>query len=397
MAKITVIARTRLGGEQPYGGLLWDGEKIRPNVLVIKGVEVPTYDITYYLRYTRQGKQKVENVGKVLADIYQRRRVIEATLAAESNGLTVTHGVGVTPTPTVVPSNRTTITNAVTAYLDDLRMAKRPHKSIQGKQKDLDLFMAVCADAVYLDQFQRSHVLAYKHHLEHQDYAPKSVENMMMSVVTFFNKRGVELGLEKADWPVYRDHDPEPYSDEEMVALLKNSTGRINLVVRTLVATGLREQELAHLTKADLDSRRKLVLIQPKTCAFCKDCSSRGSQWRPKTLEGIRDIPIGEGLLKELLALPDGLLFPSSTGRIEGHLLRDIQAVAKKAGVLYAKLHRFRDTFITNKIRDGVDIRTVQGWAGHKDINVTMATPHGSTDSLVRLESLLIGRTVATQ
>lgn len=36
------------------------------------------------------------------------------------------------------------------------------------------------------------------------------------------------------------------------------------------------------------------------------------------------------------------------------------------------KLHRFRDTFITNKLRDGVDVRTVQRWAGHEDVNVTM-------------------------
>ena len=36
------------------------------------------------------------------------------------------------------------------------------------------------------------------------------------------------------------------------------------------------------------------------------------------------------------------------------------------------KLHRFRDTFITNKIQDGVNIRTVQKWAGHEDVNETM-------------------------
>jgi hypothetical protein len=36
------------------------------------------------------------------------------------------------------------------------------------------------------------------------------------------------------------------------------------------------------------------------------------------------------------------------------------------------KLHRFRDTFITNKLRDGVDVRTVQRWAGPEDVNVTM-------------------------
>ena len=101
-------------------------------VRIIRAVAVPTSDITYYLRYTRQGKQKVENVGKVLADVYQRRRVVEATLAAESSGLTVTNGVGVTPTPMVVPKTEgPTISTAVTAYLDGLRVSRQPHKSIQ--------------------------------------------------------------------------------------------------------------------------------------------------------------------------------------------------------------------------------------------------------------------------
>lgn len=53
-------------------------------------------------------------------------------------------------------------------------------------------------------------------------------------------------------------------------------------------------------------------------------------------------------------------------------MLRRIQRAVKKSGVPRVKLHRFRDTFITNKLRDSVDVRTVQRWAGHEDVNVTM-------------------------
>jgi len=75
---------------------------------------------------------------------------VEATLKVEAGGLTVSEGQVVTPTPVVIPkANGEPIAKAVQAYLDDLRMAKRPHKSIVGKEKDLDLFMAVCTDAPY--------------------------------------------------------------------------------------------------------------------------------------------------------------------------------------------------------------------------------------------------------
>jgi len=85
--------------------------------------------------------------------------------------------------------------------------------------------------------------------------------------------------------------------------------------------------------------------------------------------------------VSELLVLARGqpakenkaaLLFPNEDGNVDGHLLRKIQNAVKESGVSRVKLHRFRDTFVTNKLRDGVDVRTAQRWAGHEDVNVTM-------------------------
>jgi integrase len=74
--------------------------------------------------------------------------------------------------------------------------------------------------------------------------------------------------------------------------------------------------------------------------------------------------------LLELLAQRKGLLFPNDEGKIDGHLLRKLKNAAKKSGVPKIKLRRFRDTFITNKLREGVDVRTVQQrWAGHEGVS----------------------------
>ena len=35
-------------------------------------------------------------------------------------------------------------------------------------------------------------------------------------------------------------------------------------------------------------------------------------------------------------------------------------------------LHKFRSTFATKHLRNGVDLRTVQAWMGHKDLASTM-------------------------
>jgi integrase len=130
--------------------------------------------------------------------------------------------------------------------------------------------------------------------------------------------------------------------------------------------------EVAHLTDTDISPRTKEILIRQKPCFHCKECISRGNIWKPKTPASTRSIPVSDGLLAELLALPKGLLFPNEDGNPDVHFLDKLKREAKNSGVSKVKLHRFRDTFITNKLRDGVDIRTVQRWAGHEDVNVTM-------------------------
>jgi integrase len=175
--------------------------------------------------------------------------------------------------------------------------------------------------------------------------------------------------MKKLDWPVVTDNDPEPYEADEVVSLIAKADSRMALVIRTFVGTGMRDMELAHLTWEDIDFKHKLIHIQPKPC-HCRKCGSVGV-WKPKAKEGTRNIPLGDGLLADLAKIKtgEGLVFPSPRdGKVDGKLLAKLGSVAKKAGVAAPKLHRFRDTFITNKIRDGVDIRTVQKWAGHKDI-----------------------------
>jgi hypothetical protein len=52
-------------------------------------------------------------------------------------------------------------------------------------------------------------------------------------------------------------------------------------------------------------------------------------------------------------------------------------------------LHKFRHTFATNHLRDGVDIRTVQSWLGHRDIKSRMVYLKGirSKDAAQKVNS----------
>lgn len=344
--------------------------KIKPNIVLVRGKEEKHSEGNYFLNYNNQwiavGNDASEAHRKRMLRLNQIEyaRLSGRSLAAASAGQ-----------PSVVEfSGRKIIKDEVEAYLANLELAKRPHRTVQSKQRFLTTFLSIVPKK-FADEFRRDDVLTFRNKLM-QKYEPKSVDTMMMCVVTFFNRwLKIKLGIEKSDWPEYSQNDPEPYSDDEIRLLERYSGDKINLLVRLFRSAGCRDMEIAHLYKSDIDTRTKSLKIHTKKCHDCADCISQGGIWKPKTRAGTRNIPLSDSLINELLAVtasPKGLLFPNQHGRVDGHLLRKIHRGVKGSGVPKVKLHKFRDTFVTNKLRDGVDVRTVQKWAGHDDINVTM-------------------------
>ena len=350
--------------------------KIKPNVVLVKGVngkaqEEKHSEGSYFLNFN---KRWIPVSGDALEAQHQRKLKLNQVEYERLRGKIPNTG------PSLVQLGRRVIKDEVDAYLANLELAKRPHKTIQSKRRFLTAFLDIVPKK-FADEFHRDDVLTFRNKLM-LEYEPKSVDTMMMCVVTFFNRwLKIKLGMEESDWLEYNENDPEPYLNEEIVAMEKVSTGIPNLLIRFFRSVGCREMEIAHLNHTDINLRTKEIMIRQKPCFHCKDCISEGNVWKPKTKAGTRNIPVSDSLLSELLALPKGqppkgseaaLLFPNEDGNVNGHLLREIQKAVKESGVPKVKLHRFRDTFITNKLRDNVDVRTVQRWSGHEDVNVTM-------------------------
>jgi integrase len=342
--------------------------KIKPNIVLVKrangnAVEEKHPEGSYFLNFNNNWIPAGNDASKA-----QHKRKLKLN-QVEYERLS---GKSVAPGPNLVQFGRKVIKDEVDAYLANLELAKRPCSSINDKRRFLTHFLALIPKT-YADEFSRDDVLKFRNQLM-KEYEPKSVDTQMMAVVTFFNRwLKIKLRMEASDWPDYSESDPEPYLDEEIVKMERVSTGIPNLLIRLFRSTGCRDMEIAHLYNTDISPRTKEILIRQKPCSDCKKCRSRGNVWKPKTKAGTRSIPISDSLLEELLALGKGLLFPNADGKVDGHFLRKVKRAVKKSGVANVKLHRFRDTFITNKLHDHEDIRTVQKWAGHDDVNVTMS------------------------
>jgi integrase/recombinase XerD len=127
-------------------------------------------------------------------------------------------------------------------------------------------------------------------------------------------------------------------------------------------------------------------------------------------------VPLPVGLMERLhkrkerkQARPHDLVFGNTKGRPDSEMDMVVKRVAERAGLNCGQcvtehnnkcaprapycmnffLHKFRHTFATNHLRDGVDIRTVQNWLGHRDIQSTMVYLKGvrSKDAAMKVNS----------
>jgi integrase/recombinase XerD len=134
----------------------------------------------------------------------------------------------------------------------------------------------------------------------------------------------------------------------------------------------MREQEVMHTYWSDINLAHATVRVTHKP--------DRG--WTPKAYKE-REIPIPEKLVGLLRAWKEKrskvgkacpLVFPTSGCNPKRDFLDCLKAVAERAKLNKDDfwLHKFRATFATWSLWAGVDLRTVQSWMGHSDLESTM-------------------------
>jgi integrase len=133
--------------------------------------------------------------------------------------------------------------------------------------------------------------------------------------------------------------------------------------------TGMREQEVMYTYWSDVNLAHATVRVSHKP----------DTGWTPKAYKE-REIPIPAKLAKNLRAWKAkadktcGLVFPTTGCKPKLDFLDCLKNVAERAKLDEDNfwLHKFRATFATRCLWAGVDLRTVQQWLGHSDMESTM-------------------------
>jgi len=380
--KVTVMIRVKVDGEWIRKPALYregKGGKIRAGCVMIDGKE-KAYGVdecNYELRYYEGGAKHFEAVGKNATEANAQRVIrINQTHAreeAKKSGLSVEE-----------EKLRVTLKGSAAEYIEDCDLRDATRASYDAGMVTAE-FMEVTG-LKYGDEVTRKSILVYRKSLRDQDLKPRTVKNKDGRVRLWLKKFA---GVKEEIFPAILKCGkklPTVYTSARLRGLFAVADPYEKVAFELLLKLGLRAREGCHAEFSDISFEGKFFRVQnkPKYNFEIKDHEER-------------DIPIPDDFLATLWAWKElhpgqSLIVPGEDGGPLDRfvLLQMLKAVANRAGLACGKcgpchrgrhivkpcaeftLHRFRRTFVTGLLLSGVDVATVQAYAGHADLVTTM-------------------------
>jgi integrase/recombinase XerD len=345
--------------------------RVKPDFVFVNGEPERHTEGAYYLEWRENGRRVRLSVGKDAQDAAARRQRKEAELNALNNGVSV------------VPENgngHRSVATAVSQFLEETELTKKP-KTLAAYTTALNYFAESCPK-LYLHDIDRHDMLKFVGFLrEKKNQAPRSVYNKFENVMTFLKAQGIRGLVGKNDWPRFVEEEPEVYEKEELDTMFKACDPAERLWFEFFLMTGMREQEVMHCSWEDVNLSRGTVTVRYKP----------EYGFSPKSYKE-REVPIPAKLVSKLKAWNAksdkmcGLVFPTAGCRPKLDFLDCLKECADRAELDQGNfwLHKFRATFATWSLWGGVDLRTVQQWLGHSDMESTMRYLKPSRSQQVR-------------
>ena len=328
----------------------------------------------YYLRYTdEKGRRRYDSLGGDPVEASTRHRRWNLLKASLTAGLDVIDNTG----------SRASIADALDEYLILSKMyrGRRTHGEYA---LVLPRFFKSCQHR-YLDQVRGDDLLKFAEDERARGMSPRTVANRVERLSAFFRFHNITDLLNKNERPRYVEREPQAFNEDDLRSLFGVCGPEDALLFRFFLSSGLREQEVAHLTYRNLNFHNKTITVT----------EHRLNDFRPKDRQE-RTVPVPDLLTQELAARrrakpEDVLVFANSKGGVEGHYLRRLKKIAFRGGLncnecvnrigLSCKahpvcskwqLHSFRRSFATFHAEANIPVRRIQQWLGHSSLNVTL-------------------------
>src|SRR5580692_45467 len=328
---------------------------------------------TFCLRYTQDGKRKWDQLDVKTYKQAQAASLKKLTeLITESCnqkpdvGTVISRNLDLPaprPAKPVQPTGQLMLDAAIDKYIQNVQT--KSAKTSGGYRYTLQQFYASSGNLV-LANVTTQKLYDFVGYLRREGLGDRTIHNRVGEVVTFLRHFGIKEVTLRVK---YVEQKVRAYRPDELKALFAAATSEETILFQFFLCTGAREQEVMYAEWNDIDFVDNLFTVKAK------------ANWKPKDYEE-REIPIPDFLVaalkQRMLATKGNLIFPQPEGKPDGHMLRKLKYLAKRAGLHgQFKLHKFRKTYATLQHRAGVDARTIQKRLGHSALETTLAYLEG--------------------
>ena len=373
---VIVTLRVKVDGKwrrlpAAYGG----NGRIRPGFAQVGTQQVEFADPAYELRLYEDRQAKYIPFKSGATDADAERKKLEkspsktaAKSAAESAGGTF-----------VDKEDRQTLAKTAAAYIRDAQQRGAMEAADQARLVNEE-FRKLLNRKTYVDEITRDDIFRFHTALRKRGCSDRTVANKHQRLTSWLRFAGIDKTI-LPPVPKYEETLPTIYTSDEISTILAEAGPYMKMAILLALKCGLRDQELMHLEFSDLNLADKTLRVQGKP------------RWnfKVKTHEQ-RHVPIPNDVLDELKAWKEkrtgqSLILGTKNGNPNTKLLFALKTLARRAKMNCGRcegckskrrecesftLHKFRRSYITTLLRNGIDLRTVQAYAGHKDIASTM-------------------------
>lgn len=270
---------------------------------------------------------------------------------------------------------------------------------------------------ILIQSLRAEHVQAMINDMIAKGLSPKNIRDTFNNINAAM-KKAVKLRLvpynpcEGVSLPKRKRYKANVYSSNMMHSLLEEARGTdMYLPLLILLTVGLRRGELLALRWEDIDFQKNILKVRRNMVKGENGFVIKS----PKTEAGIRDICLGDDVMKELeLAkkeynremLTYGPGYQNLGFVIRQHdgsplkpdsMTRKWARFLESKGLPRIRLHDLRHSNATALIQAGVNPRVVQQRLGHSDVNTTLSTythvlPEMDGDAAAKLDSIVLRR-----
>lgn len=413
--RVNIIKMVKIDGKWPFAPIVERKGKIIRDHVLINGREEHHPEGRYYLEWYEEGKRRRHPI-PVFEEIIPAARAKSIELSARKAGLLLelptasastlrsqrSPALDVQPAP-ASGTERLTMAAAIDQYLEYVQK-QRSLRTYRTYRPTLNVLLRNSYTKTYLDEVTRDDMLRFMSYCFDCGLTARTVYDKLVTVLQLFKRHGYTKLVETNDWPDYVETIRPIYEPEEIEAMFRHATPEEAILLKFFLTSGFRNREARFVAWYDIDFRNSVVRVTAKPLW----------KFNPKNYEE-RVVPLPTAMIEQLQRLKTergaaaaDLVFPNTKGKPDTLHIEVVKRVAYRAKLNCGQcvsdhdykcaegpycerffLHKFRHTFATEHLRHGVDIRTLQAWMGHRDIQSTMVYLKGiqSKDALARVNA----------